>query len=117
MKLLRAICECGFSTRKARVGYHFHQWWFPVLDIGAGQLTDLSRSLPKDQVDLIQLSKVCADALHQPFIESATKELLSEYIDRPHAAFNPDIGSAFGCPKCRQGTLRIAQVQVTAICR
>lgn len=117
MKLLRAICECGFNTRKARAGYHFHQWWFPVLNTTTRQLTDLSRSLPENQVDLIQLSKVCADELHQPFIESATKELLGEYADQPYSAFNPGIGSTFTCLKCGQGTLRIDQVQVTAFCK
>lgn len=117
MKLLRATCDCGYHTRKARVGYHFHEWWFPVLDICAGRLTDLSRSLPKDQVNLIQLSKVRADELHRPFIESATHELLNQYSDRPHFAFNPDNGNTFPCPECRQDTLRIDQVFVTASCR
>lgn len=117
MKLLRAICECGFHTRKARVGYHFHQWWFPVLDTSTGQLTDHSRPLPKDLVTLIQLSKVCAAELHQPFIESATRELLSQYADQPHSVFNPNIGSRFACPKCRHETVRVDQVHVTAFCK
>lgn len=117
MKLLRAICECGFHTRKARAGYHFHQWWFPVLDTSTGELMDPSRSLPREQVDLIQLSKVRSEELHQPFLESATRELLMQYIDRPHATFNPGIGSTFRCPKCEQGTLRIDRVQVSAFCK
>jgi rubredoxin len=117
MKLLRAICECGVYTRKARVGYHFHQWWFPVLDTSTGQLTDRSLSLPKDQVDLIQLSKVRADALHRPFVESATQELLSHYAGQPQYAFNPDISSTFKCPNCHLSKLRLDQVFVKAFCR
>jgi hypothetical protein len=117
MRIVRAICACGFHTRKARAGYHFHQWWFPVLDTSTGHLTDHSRSLPEELVDLIQLGKACADELHRPFTESVTQQLLRKYADRPDTAFNPDSGTMFACPKCRGGTLRVEQVKVTAICK
>lgn len=103
MKLLRATCECGFRSRKARVGYDFHQWWFPLLDTTSGQLTDVSRSLPKDQVNLIQRNKARAEELHRPFLQRVTQELILQYADQSRTAFNPDFGSTFECPGCRRG--------------
>lgn len=117
MKLLRAICECGFRTRKARAGYHFHQWWFPVLDTSSTELSDRSRSLSDDLVGLIQRSKVHAGELHCAFIESATQDLASEYADHSRFTFNPAIGRTFRCFNCRRETLRIEQEQVTAFCK
>lgn len=73
MKLLRATCDCGFQTQKARCGYHFHKWWFPVLARQTGQLHDVCRSLPDDQVDQIQLSKVQASVHHGPFVARAVQ--------------------------------------------
>lgn len=117
MKLVRATCECGFSTRKARAGYHFHQWWFPVLNSEDGVLTDVSRSLPGDQVSQIQLSKVPAADLHVPFIESVICELIDQFASRPESAFNPEIGASFRCPQCEQEKLSLAQVDVIADCK
>lgn len=117
MKLLQAICKCGFRTRKARVGYHFHQWWFPMFNIDTKQLTDVFRVLPADQIDLIQRSKVKAVEFHQPYLESIASELLNEYADRSDVVFNPAIGSTLVCPECRQKCLRVDQVRVTAYCK
>lgn len=116
MKLLRATCDCGFQTRKARVGYHFHQWWFPLLNTRTGELTDVLRSLPGEQVDRIQLGKVPADELHCPYLESVTRELLTQFADQSDAVFNPDIDSTCLCPTCGHNSLRVQQVYVTAIC-
>lgn len=116
MKLLRATCECGFSTRKARVGYHFHRWWFPIIDNTTGELTDVSRSLPDDQVRLIQLCKVNADELHRPFLEFIIRELLSQFADACSVTFNPEIGGVVDCPRCHHLSLHVAPVDVTAVC-
>ena len=116
MKLLRATCECGFHKLKARVGYHFHQWWFPILDISVGQLTDCSLKLPEDQIDLIQFGKASASELHPAFIEPATQELIGQYAIQSRFVFDAKIGSTFVCPNCCQSTLRMGQVHVKAFC-
>lgn len=117
MKILRATCECGFRSRKARAGYNFHQWWFPVLDTSTAQLTDRSRSLADDLVSLIQRSKARADELHRVFVKPATQDLASEYADQPRFTFNPEVGSTFRCCNCGREALRIEQEKVTAFCR
>jgi len=117
MKLLRATCDCGFHTQKARQGYHFHRWWFPVLVRSTGQLHDVSRCLPEEQVDQIQLSKVKASELHGPFLESVMRELVAEYASKDGEVFEPAIGDKFRCPKCSNSTLQMASVYVTAFCK
>jgi len=117
MRLLRATCECGYQTQKAREGYHFHKWWFPVFSNDTGHLQDVSRQLPEDQVDLIQLSKVEASELHGPFIESVTAELIADYEKRDNECLNPAVGDSFPCPKCSDSTLQIDVVNVTAYCK
>ena len=117
MKLLRASCPCRFHTRKARVGYHFHQWWFPVFNTTTGQLTDVSRSLPDSEVDQIQLSKIAADKLHRPFLESVTRELRIQFASQPDCVFEPPSESSFPCPQCGNDTLTLNHVQVIAICK
>lgn len=117
MKLLRATCDCGFQTQKARCGYHFHKWWFPVLARQTGQLHDVCRSLPDDQVDQIQLSKVQASVHHGPFVETVTRELIEQYASRDEEVFDPGISERFLCPECSRSTLRIIPVRVTALCK
>ena len=116
MKLVRATCECGFHTQKARDGYHFHKWWFPVLVRETGQIHDVNRSLPDEQVDRIQLSKVKASEIHSPFLDSITRDLLAEYANKDDELFAPAIGDTFRCPNCSNNTLRIVAVLVTAFC-
>jgi len=117
MQLLQATCECGFHSRKARAGYHFHQWWFPVLDTRTGELTDISRSLAEEDVDRIQVGQAPAHELHRRFLESETQKLLRHFAGQSHAKFNPDIGVTVECPRCHQATLRLGQVHVTAFCK
>lgn len=116
MKLLRAECECGFRTRKARVGYHFHQWWFPFLHIETGELTDISRELPENDAREIQLGKKSARDVHPSYVESVTRELRQQFTGQAKYAFDPTPESAFLCPSCRQSSLRVQQVAVTAYC-
>jgi hypothetical protein len=117
MKLLRASCECGYHSRKCRSGYHFHQWWFPVINTLTGELNDVLCALSDEQVDLIQLSKVKAVELHQPFIEGETRQLSLYYADKADVVFNPGIGNIFTCPKCQKQSLCLSHVHVTAICK
>lgn len=117
MKLLRASCPCGFHTRKARGGYHFHQWWFPLFSTRTGQLTDVSRSLPDPEVEQIQLSKVQAHKLHRPFIESVTRELVNQFASQSDCVFDPPPQSTFRCPQCGNDTLTLNHVHVIAICK
>jgi deoxycytidylate deaminase len=117
MRLLRAICECGYQTQKAREGYHFHQWWFAVFHYDTGLLSDVCRQLPEDQVNLIQLSKVEASEFHGPFIQAVTAELTADYAARDNERLRPAVGDSFPCPNCCQSTLQIDIVNVTAYCK
>lgn len=117
MRIMRATCDCGFHSRKARQGYHFHQWWFPVLVLDTGSLYDVSRSLPDDQIDQIQLSNIQAQELHNPFVHLILRELQAEFAGRDDRVFHPSESDTFYCPGCAKPTLRITPVQVRAICK
>lgn len=117
MILIRATCDCGFHSKKARLGYHFHKWWFPIFHRLTGDLQDICRALPETQVDQIQLSKISAHKLHEPFITNAIQELIQQYEQLKDHVFNPAIDELFDCPRCNKLTLRILQVHVTAFCK
>lgn len=117
MKLVQATCECGFRTRKARFGYHFHKWWFPVFHIANGNLTDVVHSLPDEQVGLIQRSEVKAETFHKPFVTAVTEDLRAQFAKIADFVFNPTIPSNFACPTCRNYSLCLENVYVKAFCR
>lgn len=117
MKLLRGICECGFITRKARVGYHFHKWWFPIFSVASGELTDVTVSLHENDVRRIQLSKADAEEIHVPFIEAAKQRLVSQFANRFDVMFNPKNAATSPCPQCRYDKLIIVAVPVSAKCK
>lgn len=120
MKLLRVICHCGFHSRKARSGYHFHQWWYPVLDLQTGSLTDLAYKLPEEHANLIQLSKVTksdADEIHRQFAIATSCELRNRFSGQADTTFDPEIGSVHRCPSCSRESLRLEQAYVVAHCK
>ncbi|WP_425395585.1 hypothetical protein [Aeoliella sp.] len=117
MKLLRASCDCGFCSRKARVGCHFHQWWFPLFERRTGQMHDIARALPDEQVVLIQLGKVAAAELHKPFLKSVVRELDEQYAGNDEYLLKPGPVDRLPCPQCSRSSLKIVQVRVVANCK
>lgn len=139
MKLVQATCECGYQTRKARSGYHFHTWWFPVFSHTKSQLTDVELSLPEeDRMRILdyehQLYRQLPDrsneskwamheqckeytqSVHDAFVGSMLEELQESHADSEESVFNPPCGKAFKCPGCMKKSLELRQVDVLAYC-
>lgn len=142
MILLRAMCDCGFFTRKARAGVlhgPWWQWWFPVYSTSNGALTDIHVSLPEAKRELIKQHdfelhlKTPRDdkqarrqagmvmgafhrKVHDDYLDQETCILQSRFASENDCVFNPAIGTQLSCPACKRASLAITQVQVTAFC-
>jgi hypothetical protein len=140
MKLVRAVCDCGFTTRKARSGRHFDQWWFPLYCTTTGALTDVLCALPAE--DRKRIDRLSLDAfvqiprddndgrreasarierqtrrIREEFFESRRRLFDQEYaVQRPYK-FDPRPGTVLDCPSCRNKTLTVEQVAVEAHCK
>lgn len=140
MKLLRASCPCGYRTRKARSGYHYYKWWFPVFHPDDATLVDVLAALPDDlrkHIDQHQFNlyhqtprddkaarreasaqmQAFDDEIRTGFINEATDELQRRYGADASCIFDPSLDTSFLCPQCRESTLELKQTSVIAFCR
>ncbi|PQO29207.1 hypothetical protein C5Y96_15785 [Blastopirellula marina] len=139
MKLVQATCACGFQTHKARSGYHYHQWWFPVFSSTKSQLSDIELSLPEEDRDRLsqfdhqayldlpdrsieskqKMREDCEEhrrSVHEAFVNSQLEEFREAYANSDESTFNPLCGDALMCPVCRKRSLILRQVEVLAFC-
>lgn len=139
MKLVQATCDCGYQTHKARSGYHFHQWWFPVFSHATAKLSDVELKLPEEdrmrilefeqelyhefsdhswetKQEISQKSDEFTQSIHQAFLRSELEEYQPSSFDSAEATFDPRCGDVFTCPGCRKNSLQLRQVEVWAYC-
>lgn len=140
MILVRATCICGFHTRKARSGFHFDRWYFPLLNLRTFELSDLEVPFPESERKRIKelnsidfkatvdrgrearnqaaarMAKREKDAQRQ-YILSKKPQLKTQYENDPEVAFDP-AQEGFTCPECgKKDGVRIQQVKAIAVCR
>ncbi len=139
MKLLRALCDCGFVSRKARSGYHYHQWWFPVFSTDTSTLTDVRAALPKadlDRIDHLSFKiyrqtpsddkerrreasakmESLSRETHDQFIDRETRLLRDRFASTQNCVFDPAPDTVFPCPVCNNHSLILKKVHVVAFC-
>ncbi|WP_145249209.1 hypothetical protein [Aeoliella mucimassa] len=102
MKLLRAICCCGYHTRMVRSGRHHRLFWFPLFSASQSVLCDVSMVVPDE-----------SDSLEDEY----TADLERRCTNLEEVRFNPPVGTALHCPDCHYDSLLLQQVEVTAICK
>lgn len=140
MKLVQATCECGYQTRKARSGYHFHQWWFPVFSSAKSQLSDIQLTLPEEDRERIdhfshqaymnlpdrsaeskrvmhEECKAFTQSVHDAFVNAMLEEVQESQVDAEESVFDPPPGEVFTCPGCKKRSLVLGQVEVLAYCQ
>ncbi len=125
MKLVRASCQCGFSTNTVRWGYHFLEWWFPTYDVRTGRLAEEHFRLPDDEQRRL-MSKCTTDEIAAR--RRGVEEELTGRLRERYRVNNLDNNSLIIderdrteakllCSRCHRTTLKIQQVIVWANCR